>query len=191
MLGIGYYLKMEKINSKQENQSVLIAKICSRKIQKNRTSAKKNAHKNFVPYAIFYLKGCSYSKPCWKKISNQTFNANIVSALIQSTFCYMRVEIKILSSFFPTCVFCICPPMFDRNYLQLTKESTVSAESSLQFSASKVLVLGRNIPARLFLVFSSSFFPHSVIQLAWEGSTGAGFLSLIDNAWTKLIVDQT
>ena len=34
MLGIGYYLKMEKINSKQENQSVLIAKICSRKIQK-------------------------------------------------------------------------------------------------------------------------------------------------------------
>ena len=98
-------------------------------------------------------------------MSNQTFNANIVSALIQSTFCYMRVEIKILSSFFPTYVFCICPPMFDRNYLQLTKESTVSAESSLQFSASKVLVLGRNIPARLFLVFSSSFFPHSLIQL--------------------------
>ena len=29
MLGIGYYLKMEKINSKQENQSVLIAKIFS------------------------------------------------------------------------------------------------------------------------------------------------------------------
>ena len=59
MLGIGYYLITEKINSKQENQSVLIAKICSRKIQKNRKSAKKNAHKNFVPYAIFYLKGCS------------------------------------------------------------------------------------------------------------------------------------
>ena len=36
MLGIRYYLKIEKINSKQENQSVLIAKICSRKIQKNR-----------------------------------------------------------------------------------------------------------------------------------------------------------
>ena len=92
--------------------------------------------------------------------------ANIVSALIQSTFCYMRVEIKILSSFFPTYVFCICPSMFDRNYLQLTKERTVSAESSLQFSASKVLVLARNIPAWLFLVFSSSFFPHSVIQMA-------------------------
>ena len=75
MLGIGYYLKMEKINDKQENQSVLIAKICSRKIQKN-------AHKNFVPHAIFYLKGCSYSKPCWKKMSNQTFNANIVSAVL-------------------------------------------------------------------------------------------------------------
>ena len=161
------------------------------KYKKIASPLKKNAHKNFVPYTIFYLKGCSYSKPCSKKMSNQTFNANIVSALIQSTFCYMRVEIKILSSFFPTYVFCICPPMFDRNYLQLTNESTVSAESSLQFSASKVLVLARNIPAWLFLVFSSSFFPHSVIQLAWEGSTGAGFLSLIDNVWTKLIVDQT
>ena len=144
-----------------------------------------------MPHAIFYLKGCSYSKPCWKKMSDQTSKANIVSALIQSTFCYMRVEIKILSSFFPTYVFCICPPMFDRNYLQLKKERTVSAESSLQFSASKVLVLGRNIPAWLFLVFSSSFFPHSVIQMALEGSTGAGFLSLIDNVWTKSIVDQT
>lgn len=87
-----------------------------------------------MPHAIFYLKGCSYSKPCWKKMSDQTSKANIVSALIQSTFCYMRVEIKILSSFFPTYVFCICPSMFDRNYLQLTKERTVSAESFLQFS---------------------------------------------------------
>ena len=100
MLGIGYYLKIENINSKQENQSVLIAKICSRKIQKNRKSAKKNAHKNFVPYAIFYLKGCSYSKACWKKMSNQTSKANIVRALIQSTFCYMRVEIKYYLLFF-------------------------------------------------------------------------------------------
>ena len=41
MLGIRYYLKIENINSQQENQSVLIAKICSRKIQKNRKSAKK------------------------------------------------------------------------------------------------------------------------------------------------------
>ena len=117
MLGIRYYLKIENINSQQENQSVLIAKICSRKIQKNRKSAKKNAHKNFLPHAIFYLKGCSYFKPCWKKMSNQTSKVNIVSALIQSTFCYMRVEIKILS-FFPTYVFYICPSMFDRNYLQ-------------------------------------------------------------------------
>ena len=67
-----------------------------------------------MPRAIFYLKGCSYSKPCWKKMSNQTSKANIVSALIQSTFCYIRVEIKILSSFFPTYVLCICPSMFDR-----------------------------------------------------------------------------
>ena len=105
IINVGYWVLSEngkKINSKQENQSVLIAKICSRKIQKNRKSAKKNAHKNFLPHAIFYLKGCSYSKPCWKKMSNQTSKANIVSALIQSTFCYMRVEIKILSSFFPT-----------------------------------------------------------------------------------------
>ena len=63
MLGIGYYLKIENINSQQENQSVVIAKICSRKIQKNRKSAKKSAHKNFLPHAIFYMKGCSYSKP--------------------------------------------------------------------------------------------------------------------------------
>ena len=45
MLGIGYYLKTEKINSKQENQSVLIAKICSRKIPKNRKPAKKTPTK--------------------------------------------------------------------------------------------------------------------------------------------------
>ena len=127
MLGIGYYLKMEKINSKQENQSVLIAKICSRKIQKNRTSAKKNAHKNFLPHAIFYMKGCSYSKPCWKKMSNQTSKANIVSALIQSTFCYMCVEIKILPSFFPTYVFCICPSMFEaKNCKELSPDTVLS-----------------------------------------------------------------
>ena len=47
MLGIGYYLKMEKTNSKQENQSVLIAKICSRKIQKNRKPAKKKKPQKF------------------------------------------------------------------------------------------------------------------------------------------------
>ena len=45
MLGIGYYLITEKINSKQENQSVLIAKSCARKIQKNRKSAKKTPTK--------------------------------------------------------------------------------------------------------------------------------------------------
>lgn len=47
MLGIGYYLKTEKINFKQENQSVLSAKICSRKMQKNRKSAKKKRPQKF------------------------------------------------------------------------------------------------------------------------------------------------
>ena len=33
-LGTGYFLKIEKINSQKKNQSVLIAKISSRKTQK-------------------------------------------------------------------------------------------------------------------------------------------------------------
>ena len=53
MLGIGYYLKIENINSQQENQSVLIAKICSRKIQKNRTSAKKKRPQKFRAIRYF------------------------------------------------------------------------------------------------------------------------------------------
>ena len=55
MLGIGYYLKMEKINSKQENQSVLIAKICSRKIQKNRKSAKKKTPTKISCHTLFSI----------------------------------------------------------------------------------------------------------------------------------------
>ena len=157
MLGIGYYLKIEKINSKQENQSVLIAKICSRKIQKNRKSAKKNAHKNFLPHAIFYLKGCSYFKPCWKKMSNQTSKVNIVSALIQSTFCYMRVEIKILSSFFPTYVFYIYPSMFDRIIYRRKYSICGKLFAIIIFKGSRSRAkYTRKVVPRFLLVFLSS-----------------------------------
>ena len=54
MLGAGYFLKIEKINSQQKNQSVLIAKISSRKTQKKEKKmqcAKINSRKNFLPRA--------------------------------------------------------------------------------------------------------------------------------------------
>ena len=44
MLGTGYFLKIAKINSKQ-NQSVLIRKISSRKTQKIANPQKKNPQK--------------------------------------------------------------------------------------------------------------------------------------------------
>ena len=54
MLGTGYFLKIEKINSQQEKPTVLIAKISSRKTQKKRKKkqcAKINSRKNFLPRA--------------------------------------------------------------------------------------------------------------------------------------------
>ena len=57
MLDTGYFVKITKINSQQEkNQSVLIAKICSCRTQKNHQSAKINSCKNFVPHGISWLK---------------------------------------------------------------------------------------------------------------------------------------
>ena len=53
MLGTGYFLKIV-IRSKK-NQSVLIAKISSRKTQKKCQSAKINSGKNFLAHGSFAL----------------------------------------------------------------------------------------------------------------------------------------
>ena len=75
-------------------------------------------------------------------MSNRTTTANTVSALIQPTFCYMRVEIKNIS-IYPTY------SAFVRSFSTkiLRKQNTASAETAWQFLASKVLVLRRNKPA--------------------------------------------
>ena len=57
MLGTGYFLKIAKINSKQ-NQSVLIGKISSRKTQKiANPQKKKKTRKNFVPHGHVVVYG--------------------------------------------------------------------------------------------------------------------------------------
>ena len=56
MLGTGYFLKIAKINSKQ-NQSVLIGKISSRKTQKIANPQKKKNRKNFVPHGHVVVYG--------------------------------------------------------------------------------------------------------------------------------------
>ena len=57
IINVGYWVLSEngKINSKQENQSVLIAKICSRKIQKNRKPAKKKKTTKISCHTLFSI----------------------------------------------------------------------------------------------------------------------------------------
>lgn len=47
-----FQLKIADINTQQEKQSFTIAKSSSRKIQKNRRSAKLNSRNNFVPHGM-------------------------------------------------------------------------------------------------------------------------------------------
>ena len=49
---MGTFRKSQKLIPSKENQFVLIAKISSRKTQKNHQSAKINSLKNFVPHGI-------------------------------------------------------------------------------------------------------------------------------------------
>ena len=50
MLGTGYFLKSQKLIPSKKNQSVLIAKIRSRKTQKIANPQKINSRKNFLPH---------------------------------------------------------------------------------------------------------------------------------------------
>ena len=65
MLGTGYFLnrKSQKLIPSKRNQSFLIAKICSRKTQKNRQCAKTNSRKNFVPHGIRWKNDRSFDQP--------------------------------------------------------------------------------------------------------------------------------
>ena len=76
-------------------------------------------------------------KALLEEMSNRTTKANTFSALIQPTFCNMRVDINNI--------------LFIQHTLRarkiLRKQNTASAETAWQFLASKVLVLRRNKPA--------------------------------------------
>lgn len=50
-----FQLKIADINTQQEKQSFTIAKSSSRKIQKNRRSAKLNSRNNFVPHGMNWV----------------------------------------------------------------------------------------------------------------------------------------
>ena len=84
-------------------------------------------------------------------MSNRTTTANTVSALIQPTFCYRRVEVKYILFIQLTQHLSV---HFRQKYLK--KQNTASAETAWQFLASKVLVLRLLVREHLAIQFSTA-----------------------------------